>query len=102
MNKSRILFSLASSLFILTIVEAVSGFVLWFIIPRGGGRRGLEEAFWNLTRTDWLTIHDWAAVAFLIILIVHTVLHWKWIARMIRSGLGSITAKSLSANTKTS
>ncbi|GAI78805.1 unnamed protein product, partial [marine sediment metagenome] len=30
-------------------------------------------------RHTWLDIHDWVAVAIVAVVIIHLVLHWKWI-----------------------
>jgi len=73
---------------ILGLLEAVSGFVLWLALPQGGGWRGgrfgggVEYTFWSLSRHTWLDIHDWVAVAIVAVVIIHLVLHWKWIIYM--------------------
>jgi len=98
MRKSDFLFILAFLLFLLSLLEAVSGFILWLVIPRGGGggggREGVEQVFWNLTRTNWIDIHDWAAVALLALVIVHIILHWKWISRMFKNCCPLLRPKS--------
>ena len=60
-----------------SLVEAVSGFVLWFALPHSGGRWASLE-FWSITRTEWVSIHDWAAVGLTAIVLVHLLIHWKW------------------------
>ena len=80
------------ALSILGLLEAVSGFVLWLALSSGGGGGGgwrgggfggsAEYTFWSLSRHTWLDIHDWAAVAIVAIIIIHLVLHWKWIVCM--------------------
>jgi hypothetical protein len=86
MKKSEILFILAALLAILGLVEALSGFLLWFAIPRGGGRwGGAEQIFWGLTRDTWIDIHDWAAVALIVLVLIHIIYHWKWIVRMFKT-----------------
>ncbi len=71
------------SLFILGLIEAVSGFVLWLALPQGGGwqggRAGGGAEFWALSRHNWIDIHDWAAVAIMAVIIIHLIMHWKWI-----------------------
>ena len=63
----------------------MSGFVLWFALPHGGGWRGgrfvggVESTFWSLSRHTWLDIHDWVAVIIVAVVIIHLVLHWRWI-----------------------
>jgi hypothetical protein len=71
-------------LLILGLLEAVSGFVLWFALPRGGGYGGrfgggAEYTFWLLSRHTWIDIHNWVAAAILVVVIIHLILHWKWI-----------------------
>jgi len=70
-----------------SVAEAVSGFVLWFALPHvgGGGGRfggGSLQQFWSLTRTAWTDMHDWAAIALVVIVLAHIAMHWKWIWRM--------------------
>lgn len=83
MKKGMYLFSLVALLAMAGTLEAVSGFVLWFAIPSGSGRRGVELAYLGLTRHTWIDIHDWVAIALGLIVIIHFIVHWKWVFRMI-------------------
>jgi hypothetical protein len=83
MKKRIYLFGLVSVLLLTGLFEAVSGFVLWFALPSGGGRRGLELSFLGLTRHTWIDLHDWVAIALTAVVIIHFIIHWKWVARMI-------------------
>lgn len=85
MKKSTLFFILACLMFLLGIVEGISGFILWLVIPRGGGRGGAESVFWGITRDTWIDLHDWVAVAMLVLIVIHIILHWKWIVRMIKT-----------------
>ena len=93
MKKAKIYFGLAITIGILAIVEAVTGFVLWLGFPQGGGGgRGFgggqgagQLAFWDISRHTWIDIHDWVAVALTILVVLHVVLHWKWIVRMVKN-----------------
>ena len=76
---------------ILAIIEAVSGFVLWLALPHSGegfrgGRAPLTSAteFISLERHDWLNLHDWIGIALLAVVVIHIILHHKWIAYMTR------------------
>ena len=69
------------------LVEAVSGFVLWLALPQGGYRGGRNPYYGRtliLSRDAWLTLHDWFAVVMVIGILLHVILHWKWIVGMIR------------------
>jgi hypothetical protein len=73
-------------MFLLGLFQVVSGFVLWLVLTHGAGYRGgrgLELAdnfIWS--RDTWIDLHDWTAVALLAMLILHLILHWKWIVYM--------------------
>jgi len=67
---------------LLALVQAVSGFVLWLVLPQGG--RGDGGTFlWS--RDAWLTIHNRAAIALTVIVVIHIILHWSWIVRTTKS-----------------
>lgn len=84
MKKSIYLFTLVGLLALTGLVETISGFILWFALPSGGGRQGLELTYWGLTRHTWIGIHDWVAIAMIVIVFIHFLLHWKWVCRMIK------------------
>jgi hypothetical protein len=84
MKKSIYLFTLVGFLFLTGLVETISGFVLWFALPSGGGKKSLELTYWGLTRHTWIDIHDWVAIAMIVIMIIHFLLHWKWVCRMVK------------------
>ena len=88
MSKAKFLFILSLLAFVTFLLQAVSGLVLWKILPRGGvdgaggglGRLGTESTFgWD--RHTWLDIHDWTGVALLVIIAVHIYMHRKWLYR---------------------
>ena len=78
-------------LFFLGLFQAVSGFIMWLVLPRGGGGQGRgsggssEATFWSLSRHTWGDLHDWVAVALLVMIIIHIILNWKWIVYMTKS-----------------
>jgi cytochrome b subunit of formate dehydrogenase len=85
MKKSETLFILAVVLTLLGLIEGITGFILWFAIPEGGGGRGVEKVFWTLSKNTWIDIHDWAAVALLALVIIHIILHWRWVVHMFKT-----------------
>ena len=92
MKKAIRNWNLAIIMGVLGAVEATSGFVLWLGLPTGGNGHGFGSGtgasnltYWGLSRHTWINIHDWVAVALVILISVHIILHWKWIARMVRT-----------------
>ncbi|MCX5999482.1 MAG: DUF4405 domain-containing protein [Chloroflexi bacterium] len=81
MSKVRLLFVVAVSSFLVFLLQAISGFVLWLILPRGsngdGVGRGGSTFVWS--RQTWMDIHEWTAVALLVLLVIHIYMHWKWL-----------------------
>jgi len=65
-------------MFLLALFQAASGFVLWLVPHRGGGYQA--TFLWSVGA--WASIHDWVAVALLVMVVAHLILHWKWIVHM--------------------
>jgi ABC-type dipeptide/oligopeptide/nickel transport system permease subunit len=78
---------LALVMALLALFQAVSGFVLWLVLPRGDGYQGGrgEQNTFLWTRDGWIVLHDWTAVALVVIVVIHIILHWGWIVRITRS-----------------
>ena len=94
MTKAGKYWILAIGMGLLGLAEAVSGFVLWLGFPTGGGGGGRgwggggglgNLSFWELSKHTWIDIHDWVAVALVVLVIIHVILHWKWITRMAKA-----------------
>ena len=93
MTKARNFWILAMGMALLGLAEAVTGFVLWLGFPTGGGGGGRgwggggagNLTFLELSKHTWIDIHDWVAVALVVLVVVHVILHWKWIVRMAKS-----------------
>ena len=69
------------------LVEVVSGFVLWLVLPHGGYQGGRNPSYGQafiLSRDGWLALHDWFALVMVLGILVHLVLHWRWIYGMFR------------------
>jgi len=110
MSKVKTFFALAVSMALLGLAQATSEFVLWLGFPSGGGgggqgwRGGLggggggELTIWTISKHTWIDIHDWLAVALVVLVIIHVILHWKWIFRMTKSLLKGVS-KRLVMNT---
>jgi hypothetical protein len=72
---------------LLALFQGISGFVLWVVLPRGDGYRGgqIDGGTFLWSRDRWIDLHDWTAVALVVIVVIHVILHWGWIVRMTKS-----------------
>jgi hypothetical protein len=74
-----------------------TGFLLEYTLPPGSGRLGTEGfgagpgglqrpilLLWGLTRHEWGNIHFYVAIGLMSALSLHLILHWQWIACMIK------------------
>jgi hypothetical protein len=68
-------------MFVDFLLVALSGFILWFILPRGGGR----FSGFLLLRDQWLRMHDLTSVILILLLLIHLMLNWMWIKCMFRN-----------------
>ena len=88
MRRATLNLYLAIVMLLLSLVEGTSGFILWLAFPSGGGGgRGAglgNEVYWGITRNTWIDVHNWVAVALLVIVTIHVYLHWKWIMLMLK------------------
>jgi len=88
LKKSWLYFILACIIFLLSLGEGISGLVLWLALPSGGGlgqHGGGGEVYWSISRDTWVGWHDWVGVAMAVVVVVHIIIHWKWIVRMART-----------------
>jgi hypothetical protein len=60
------------------IPSLVTGLVLYLVLPSGGGRGNSYALYLGITRSHWVTMHDYTSFAFTALLIIHLLLHWKF------------------------
>jgi cytochrome b561 len=83
-------YALFIALLLLSLFEALSGFVLWFALPEGDGYQGgrqivpAAKATFLWERHTWIELHNWVSVALIVVVLIHIILHWKWIVFMTR------------------
>lgn len=78
---------------LLMLFQSVTGFILWFVLPRGFRYRGGLGAadgspVFLFDRHTWLDLHKWTAVALLVMFALHIFMHWRWLFYMTRSYFG--------------
>ncbi len=98
MKRSTINFIVDLIGFIALLALAFTGSIIKFILPPGSGGLGRElhggqgrehiREFISMGRHDWGDIHFFISVLFVILMIVHIVLHWTWIKNYIKSLFG--------------
>lgn len=87
-NKARINLALDIMIGVAFVVEVLSGFVLWIVLPYGGYRGGrgyVSSPIFVLSRSEWLRLHDWFAVVIIIGVVAHIALHWQWVLCVVRN-----------------
>jgi len=66
------------------LVTATSG--LYFFLNPGPHRRIFgTETFLLLTRTTWKDIHTWSGIIMILMVITHSIIHWKWITKVTKN-----------------
>jgi hypothetical protein len=70
------------------LLLGTSAFLLWFVFPRG----------YLLSRSIWVEVHKWVGVALAIAVVLHIVLHWKWLVKMTRYYVSSQHGKIASVD----
>ena len=87
MGKPRLKFLVDVLLYAALSSIAATGFVLGVVVPPGRGRGG-DRYFLGLHRHEWGDIHSFFALLLLVLLAVHLVLNWGWVAGMAKKTLG--------------
>ena len=102
-NKARINYYVDIVIGISFLAVALSGVILFFAGSGGyqGGRnpRYAQEVL-GISRLLWKDLHDWSGIFMTVGVLVHLVLHWKWIVCMTRNifkGTAASRAKSVKA-----
>jgi hypothetical protein len=95
-STKNFILDLASLLNLLGLI--VTGLIVKYILPPGTGGLGREfhggtgrdvniEELWLMTRHEWGSIHFYLAVTFIVLMIIHIILHWTWIECYFKSVL---------------
>ena len=86
-TKAKTNFVLDAAIMLTFLGEAISGFVLWLVLPSGGyqgGRNAGALQVFIFERAAWKDLHSWLAVTMVAGILLHIVLHWNWIVCMVR------------------
>ena len=83
-KKNQLNFFLALAMFTDLVFLSLIGLIIHYVLPPGSGRHGgpgvgEPATFLLLGRHDWGQAHWVLALVFLVMLVLHLLLHWKWI-----------------------
>lgn len=76
---------------LLALVAGMSALLLWVVLPQG----------YFPSRLLWLDIHKWSGLALSLAVVLHVLLHWKWLVRMTRRTLGRFSQPESSGHQRT-
>ncbi|HLG30565.1 MAG TPA: DUF4405 domain-containing protein [Candidatus Brocadiales bacterium] len=66
----------------LSLLTVSTGFIIWFVIPRGHGS-SVCMPFAGLCRHTWASIHAYISLSLIVIMVVHLILHYRWLKKLI-------------------
>jgi membrane protein implicated in regulation of membrane protease activity len=72
---------------LLALALGTSAFLLWVVLPQG----------YFGARLLWLSIHKWTGLALSVTVVLHLVLHWKWLVRMTRRALSHLYERDVAS-----
>ena len=92
----KVKFNALINVFILIffIASATSGIIVWIVLPSesnvtlGGGKlpqgnqQPLGQQFLRLSRNNWMDIHTYTSLIFIVLVVAHDVLHYRWFKRL--------------------
>ena len=91
MDRNKVNFWVDILMFIDFLIMAISGFILWFVYPAGKGSGGKAGVRFLLDRFGWMEIHKLLAVIFLVLVVIHLLLHFNWIKAMFKKSFSRKT-----------
>jgi hypothetical protein len=87
LNRTKTNYLIDLILIALFSIVVSTGLFMYFFIPSGIPRGG-HIVYLGLTKATWVWIHSRAGILIAIFIIIHLILHWKWIAYTTKSFFG--------------
>ena len=69
---------------IASIIVGGTGLILFFFLP-SGVKQGRYQEFLGIPKHIIADIHDWSGIIIIVLVLIHIILHWKWIVRMTKN-----------------
>ena len=95
MKRTTLDFTIDLLAFIDLICLTTTGLIMKYVLPPGSGGRGRAlreghgsehiQSLFSLGRHDWGDIHFYLAVGFVVLMIIHLILHFNWIKNYCKS-----------------
>ncbi|MBN1379247.1 MAG: DUF4405 domain-containing protein [Gammaproteobacteria bacterium] len=76
MNRRKIIIAVDVLAFAGLVLLVSTGVLMEYLLPPGSGR---WATIWTMDRHEWGDIHFWVACFFFAVLVVHLLLHWRFI-----------------------
>lgn len=101
-NLSKLNLSIDIIMLLLLMPMAGIGFLIKYVLIPGIQRNerygsDVELEFWGLTRHQWGSIHLIISIVFLVLLLLHIILHWKMIVGIFKRMVPDKALRTLSA-----
>ena len=71
------------------IVTAITGLIFFFFLP-SGVKQGSYQTFLGIIKETWSRVHNGGGILFIVLIIVHFILHWNWVKGMTKNIFGKI------------
>jgi hypothetical protein len=78
MNLPKINYIIDALMVVSFAVTAVTGLIIFFFIP-GGVPQGRYQEFIGILKGTWTAVHNWAGIVMVLLVVLHFLLHWKWV-----------------------
>ena len=88
MNKTKHNFWLDVTIFMVFLITATTGFLLWRVIPHE-----LGIAFLGFPRSVWVTFHICSGIVGLAGVVLHVIWHWDWLKALRGRPLSGMSKK---------
>jgi len=84
MNKAKVNYFVDLAALVSFLITAITGLAIFFFLP-SGVRQGRYQEFLGVEKGVWGSVHDWFGIIFIILVIIHFILHWNWIVNMTKN-----------------
>ena len=87
MEKSKLNYIVDVLMGVAFVIASITGLVVFFFLP-SGVKQGRYLEFLGIIKGTWTAWHNWAGIIIIVLVLVHLILHWKWMVNMTKSFFG--------------